>query len=212
MVGKDISDHLAGGKGDRGAGRVDFRSATKESPVAESISGLPFTAMGDVTAAAPPEPDWAWEGYIASGAMTLIAGRPKVGKSTLVFGLIAAMLSGRRFACRETRGRGVLLLTEESADTLVEKARMFGIADHPRLHVLLRRQVQALWQDIIAETRAYCRRHQLDVIVTDTFDKWSGLRGDDENKSGPVLQALEPLMQTAGEGLAVVLVSTQGQR
>jgi hypothetical protein len=50
------------------------------------------------------------------------------------------------------------------------------------------------------------------VIVTDTFDEWSGLRGDDENKSGPVLQALEPLMQTAGEGLAVVLVSTQGQR
>lgn len=38
-----------------------------------------------------------------------------------------------------------------------------------------------------------------------------GLRGDDESKSGPVLEALEPLMRAAGEGLAVLIPLTRKQ-
>lgn len=186
-----------------------IHSATKELPVAERISGLPFSLAGDVIANAPPEPEWVWEGYIAPGEISLIAGRPKVGKSTLVFGLIAAILHGRRFVGRATRGRGVLLLTEEGAGTFAEKARRFGIQDHSRFHVLLRRRTQAGWLEIASEARAYCARHGLDVLVVDTFDKWSGLRGDDENKSGPVIAALEPLMMAAGDNLAVVVISHQ---
>jgi hypothetical protein len=110
---------------------------------------------------------------------------------------------------RSTRGRGVLLLTEEGVTTFAEKARGLRIANHPRFHVLLRRRTQASWPEIVGQARAYCREHDLDVIVTDTFDKWAGLRGDDENKSGPVLQALEPLMQASGDGLAVIVVSHQ---
>jgi 5S rRNA maturation endonuclease (ribonuclease M5) len=209
--GKDISDHLAAG------GTIaelvemtdQILSATKESPVAESISGLPFTLAGDVIAAAPPDPDWIWNGYVAPGEVSLIAGRPKVGKSTLVFGLIAAVLHGRPFAGRQTRGRGVLLLTEEGVTTFAEKARVFGIETHPRFHVLLRRRTQAGWLEVVAEARTYCRKRELDLLVVDTFDKWAGLRGDDENKSGPVLQALEPLMQASGDGLAVIVVSHQ---
>ena len=49
-------------------------SATKGFPVAESISALPFAPMGEVIANAPPEPDWLWTGYVAPGALSLIAG------------------------------------------------------------------------------------------------------------------------------------------
>jgi 5S rRNA maturation endonuclease (ribonuclease M5) len=203
---KDVSDHLASGST---LEELQILSATRESAVAESISGLPFTLAGDVIADAPPEPAWIWEGYVAPGEVSLIAGRPKVGKSTLVFGLIAAILHGRPFVGRSTRGRGVLLLTEEGATTFAEKARAFGIANHPRFHVLLRRQVQASWPEVVGQARAYCREHDLDVMIVDTFDKWAGLRGDDENKSGPVLQALDPLMQASGDGLAVIVVSHQ---
>jgi predicted ATP-dependent serine protease len=132
----------------------------------------------------PPEPNWAWEGYIAPGEISLIGGRPKVGKSTLVFGSIAAMLNSSTFVGRRTRCRGVLLLTEEGLNTIAEKAHTLGIADHPRLHVLLRRQVQAPWPEVVAAAREYCREHNLDVLIVDTWDKWTGLRGDDENKSG----------------------------
>lgn len=103
----------------------------------------------------------------------------------------------------------MLLLSEEGPDTLAEKARLFGIEHHPRFHVLLRRQVQASWPEVVGQSRQYCREHDLDVLVVDTFDKWTGLRGDDENKSGPVSEALEPLMRAAGDELAVVLISHQ---
>jgi 5S rRNA maturation endonuclease (ribonuclease M5)/DNA-binding transcriptional ArsR family regulator len=204
--GKDASDHLAAG---RTVDELVIRSSYRDRSVTNDDSGLPFTRVGDIIANAPPEPDWVWDGYVAPGAVSLLAGRPKVGKSTLLFGLIAAVLRGRPFGGRETRGRGVLLLTEESPDTFAEKARMFGIADDPHFHVLLRRQVQAPWGEVVAQARQYCREHELDVIVVDTFDKWAGLRGDDENKSGPVLGALEPLMQASGDGLAVIVVSHQ---
>jgi hypothetical protein len=119
------------------------------------------------------------------------------------------MLDGQPFVGCRTRCRGVLLLSEEGPDTLAEKARMFGIADHPRFHLLLRRQVQAPWPEVVAGAREYCREHDLDVMVVDTLDKWTGLKGDDENKSGPVLGALESLMQAAGDGIAVALISHQ---
>jgi hypothetical protein len=206
---KDVSDHVTQGGALEELVELGIHSATRESTVAESVSPLPFTRMRDVIANAPSEPAWVWHGYVAPAAVSLIAGRPKVGKSTLVFGFIAAVLEGHRFAGRATRKNGVLLLTEESADTLAEKARRFGVADHPRFHVLLRRRAQVAWPEVAAGARAYCHERELDVIIVDTLDKWSGLRGDDENKSGPMLQALEPLMLAAGEGLAVILVSHQ---
>jgi predicted ATP-dependent serine protease len=187
----------------------ELLSSPRDSSVTKENETLPFTLAGDVVGSAPPEPDWTWDGYSAPGSVTLLAGRPKVGKSTLTFGLVAAVLNAGSFVGRKTRSCGVLLLSEEGPDTFAEKARMFGTSDHPRFHVLLRRQVQAPWPEVVAHVRRYCREHNLGVLVVDTFDKWTGLRGDDENKSGPVLEALDPLMQAAGDGLAVFLVSHQ---
>jgi hypothetical protein len=45
--------------------------------------------------------------------------------------------------------------------------------------------------------------------VIDTWDKWTGLRGDDESKAGAVIEALEPLMLAAGDGLAVLIIAHQ---
>jgi putative DNA primase/helicase len=220
--GKDVAENLAagGGVGELADVTPIFLSATKGLPVAESISAaneesgesglsLPFARVGDVIANAPPEPDWTWQGYLAPESIALLAGRPKVGKSTLVFGLIGAILAGVPFAGRRTRQGGVLLLTEEGTDTIAEKARRFGVADHPDFHLLSRRQAQAAWTIVVAQARAYCRAHGVRVLVVDTLDKWTGLRGDDENKSGVALQAYEPLLLAAGDGLAVVVVGHQ---
>jgi AAA domain len=78
-------------------------SATKESQVAERKSGLPFRTLGQVLENVPPEPDWNWQGYLAPSAVTLLAGRAKVGKSTLIFGLVAAIQDGDPFLDRRTR-------------------------------------------------------------------------------------------------------------
>jgi hypothetical protein len=50
-----------------------------------------FVPFDKLMAYAPPEADWLWEGFLAEGSVTLLAGQPKVGKSTFTFALLAAL-------------------------------------------------------------------------------------------------------------------------
>ena len=67
----------------------------------------------------------------------------------------------------------------------------------------------APWPEVVRQAMAYCTRHELSMLVVDTFDRWVGLRGDAENAAGAVNEALEPLQYAAAAGLAVVVVSHQ---
>lgn len=189
----------------------ELTSASKGlTPWQESNPGsdLPFGLLSAALANVPAEPVWLWDGYLAPGALTLLAGRPKVGKSTLAFGLIAALASGEEFVGLQTKHSGVLLLSEEREGTLAEKARRWDL--NGSIHVLMRHQAHGSpWPQTVAEAVAYCQEHALGVLVVDTFDKWSGLRGDSENSAGAVLEVLEPLQRAAATGLVVLVIAHQ---
>jgi hypothetical protein len=51
--------------------------------------------------------------------------------------------------------------------------------------------------------------HGLDVLMVDTWDKWTGLKGDAENNAGAILEALEPLVGAAGTGLSILICAHQ---
>ena len=140
--------------------------------------------------------------------MTLLAGRPKVGKTTLLFPLIAALEQGRPFLDRPTFATRVLMLSEEREQTLAEKRQLYLDGADPLL-LMRHEQDGRTWPELIEQARAYCAEHEIGVLVIDTWDKWTGLRGDDESKAGAVIEALEPLMLAAGDGLAVLIVAHQ---
>jgi hypothetical protein len=139
-----------------------------------------------------------------------------------LFGLLGALERGESFLDLVTRTTGVLLLSEEPASSLRKKAEQFGLemsvcepeslsrgeTTEPRVHLLRRAQTQGLpWAEIVRQAIAYSLELGLGVLVVDTFDKWTGLRGDDENKTGAVLGALEPLRDAAAAGLAVLIIT-----
>jgi DNA-binding transcriptional ArsR family regulator len=65
------------------------------------------------------------------------------------------------------------------------------------------------WPEVVRLAMTYCHRHELDVLIVDTWDRWTNLRGDSENAAGAVNEALEPLQYAAASGLAVLIVTHQ---
>jgi hypothetical protein len=169
---------------------------------------LAFGPLSSMLENVPQEPAWIWDGYLAPGALTLLAGRPKVGKTMFGFGLFASLVAGEPFCERETRRSGVLLLSEEREGTLAEKARDWSLNGH--VHLLMRHQAnEHEWRAVVAEASDYCELQNLGVLIVDTWDKWTGLKGDAENNAGAVLEALNPLILAAGRGLAVLIMAHQ---
>jgi hypothetical protein len=207
-VGNDASDHLAAG------GRVDeftlaepFRSRSRPYTEGNGIE-LPFRTLGEALRDAPEEPDWVVEGMVARTLVTAVGGRPKVGKTTLAFGLLRAAACGEPFLGGATSQTRALLLTEERHLTLNEKRLLFELADDD-VHVLMRHEALADWSTVVEQAVAYCLDHDLGILVVDTWDKWAELRADAENNAGDTLANLTPLIRAAGAGLAVVIVAHQ---
>jgi AAA domain len=181
------------------------------SPGAATDRVLPFQSLATLVEKAPEEPEWNWRFYLALYVLALLAGRPKVGKSTLVMALLKAALRGEAFLGLEAKARGVLLLTEERRDTLAEKARILGLMDaEVQVYVLARGDVRDTpWPEVVRQAMTFCSEHGIDVLVVDTLDRWTGIRGEAENAAGVVNEAMEPLQYAAAAGLAVLAVSHQ---
>lgn len=62
-------------------------SSIPESGISyEGSLTLPFASLSQALGDVPEEPEWIWNGFVATGAITLIGGKPKAGKATAVFG------------------------------------------------------------------------------------------------------------------------------
>jgi hypothetical protein len=190
------------------ADELDRRSRAAPSKMPDGVD-LPIRSLGTALAGTPDKPEWYWDGYVGPGNVTLIAGRPKVGKSSFLLGLIGAIGAGQPFVGRATRQTRILLLTEERQSALKPKVERFGVADES-LHLLMRHEVSGLrWRAIAEQAATYCPANGIGILVIDTWDKWSGLTGERENSAGDVTEALEPLASAAGQGLGVIIVSHQ---
>jgi hypothetical protein len=214
----DVSDWLAGGGDEGGLGelaraafsesvssRIDssYKSSARDEtkPVPRTLT---FAPISEAIAAAPPSPDWTWYGYGALGSVTGLVARPKDGKTTLVCGLLQAQGEGADFLGLATRSVRTVLLSEERESTLREKVQRWGLGDH--VDVLLRHQARGVpWEEVVRQAVAHAQAVGAAQLVVDTFAAWAGLGGDTENSAGAMLQAAEPLLDAAANGLAVLV-------
>jgi len=202
VEGKDASDHL-----DAGFTPSEF-AICRGGQDAAPRDGLPAVTLADLMASAPEKPEYVLWGYIAKGAITEVAAKPKVGKTRFVMEAVARILVGEEFLGHATFACRVLYMTEESRGSFVAGAKRSGMrASASACHVLMRGSVRSLTWDQIGElVLAYCELHKIDLVVTDTLSDWAGLRGDDENSAGAALAAMAPLRTLADSGRAVIAI------
>jgi hypothetical protein len=182
--------------------------ACRETGSGTESESLPFRPLGDALRDAPEEAAWLVPGMVARTLLTVLGGRPKVGKSTLAFGMLKALAHGEPFLGSPTVQTRALLLTEERQLTLNEKRIAFALADDD-VHVLMRHEAGRDWPSIVEQAVAYCLEQELGVLVVDTWDKWPEFYSDSENNSGDTLTNLQPLMLAAGSDLAVLIAAHQ---
>jgi hypothetical protein len=181
---------------------VESNNPSRAAPVAL----FRFRSPGMLLAATPEQTPWLWQGYLARGALTVLGAREKAGKSSLTWALIAALLSGRDFCGRPTSPTPVVVLTEEPPTSVAEKLERFGIAPDAPLSILTRADVRGRpqWDAVVAAAGAEAERIGAGIIVIDPLAFWAALPPDAENSAGAMTEALRPVLELAGRGLAVL--------
>lgn len=184
--------------------------AARQTPVGkpEPITCLPAVNFGDLLDETPERPEYVWYGYLAKGAITELAAKPKVGKTRLSLEIVRSVLHGETMLGHATFRCPVLYMTEQGHGSFITQTRASHLHDsRDGFHVLLRGPVRRLGWDEVGELAfEYVKEHGIGLVVVDTLSEWASLRGDDENSAGAAMAAMAPLRTIADAGCAVLAV------
>jgi hypothetical protein len=174
---------------------------------ADEAPMLGFVWAAELREATPDEPDWVFESYLAPGALTIVAGKPKAGKSTLAWAVSEAVAAqAPSFLGRRVRGGPVVYVSEEGAGTLRHKLP----ADAP-IRILTRDAAypKPAWRTVVEGAVAEAEHIGAVLIVIDALSFWAGLAEGQEKDSGAMQAVMDVLQAATLDGLAVLLVHHQ---
>lgn len=131
--------------------------------------------------------EWIVEGYGAPGRWTLVAGPPKIGKTTLAYELVMRVARGKPWLRRLIRqGKVLILAVEEHSDDVVHRLRMLGTEG-------LEGQIKIMTgplefsADVLGEIVQYIDEQNIKLVLVDTLAAWWGLQN--ENDASEVLRS-----------------------
>jgi len=167
-----------------------------------------FLSLAELHAATPENPAWVWDGYIAEGTTVLVAGKPKAGKTSLVFGLVRAMCNGvPDFLGRPiAKDCPIVYVSEEGASTLKSK-----LPPHGDIRILTRENAypQPTWPELIEAATQEAIDSGARLIIVDTLRKWARFKSEGEKDASTMQAVLASLDAATNAGIAVLLIHHQ---
>ncbi len=195
--GNDTSDHLRAGK------RLqDFRPIEVEETRPRVYSGLDLAAMKVDT----PRP--VCDGLLYEGCSTLLIGQPKLaGKTTLSLDIARCIIAGEPWCGRQTMRSPVLYLSEQSPHSFnpqVERAGLHAADFHVMYYADF---IGTDWPEIAAFATEAANERGCRVVFIDNYALWVGFTGEQENQSGPAMEAMRPVEQMKAAGITVAILT-----
>jgi hypothetical protein len=172
------------------------------------------STAGEIWADAIPraaeEPcDWIWQGLIKPGNVTLLTSQWKAGKTTLLSILLGLRVAGGMLGGLVVKPGTTLVVTEEDLSLWEARAQKHALGDSvcffPRPFKTIPTEQQ--WQGLLERALTVNRDHGVDLVVIDPLAPF--LRS--ENQARGMLEALLPLGELLGAGMAVVLLHHPGR-
>lgn len=147
--------------------------------------------------------DWLVEEFLSVGSISIIAGDPKAGKSTLIRQLAKSVCRGEPFLGRKVK-QGTVFYTalEEHRPLLKKQFRQIGITENDpiRIHV-----GSPIGRDTLATLEDELSENEVALLVIDTF--LLGLKIKEPNNYSEVNEALTPFRDLARDtGTHIILV------
>ena len=153
-------------------------------------------------AQAGPAFQWLWQGYLATGMVTLFTSRWKTGKTTLLSFLLNRREQGGTLADGAVAAGRTVVVSEEPLGLWMSRADKLGFGAN--VHWCSRpfpvRPDAADWENLILELCG----PDADLIVFDPLAMV--LPGDVENNATAMLAALDPLRLLTSAGKAVLIL------
>jgi AAA domain/Bifunctional DNA primase/polymerase, N-terminal len=176
------------------------------SPKGKSWKGTNFNprSAADLLGAPAPPVEWVWKPYLPEGALVLLAGFMKAGKTTFAYPLIRSVAQGKPFLGSPTQQGGVLVLAvEEHPRDVQRRLERFGVSanDPVEVHTGPLDESPATFTAL----KEYVQDRRIRLVVLDTLPAFWGI--EDENDNAKIGKAVRPWLALAREtGAAVLLV------
>jgi putative DNA primase/helicase len=190
------------------------RDILDESRNAPEGDAFELICMADVD---PVAVRWLWAGRFPVGMISMIAGDPGLGKSTVALDIAATVTRGRPWPDApgdfSEPGSVILLSAEDGLNNTVRPRLDAAEADVSRVHVLngVRQPNGALApfnlkDDLLRLEEVIRRVEDVRLVIIDPISAY--LSDTDDHKNGAVRGLLAPLAEMADRlGFAVILVS-----
>lgn len=159
--------------------------------------------VGDLLSHNFPEPVWAVPNLIPAG-LSILAGRPKLGKSWLALQIAVATGSGGMVLGEQVKRRNVFYLAlEDSERRLQDRLKQQGCPADAA--IMLKTEWLPLIDGGLDHLQGMIEKHEIGLVIVDTLARWAGVRrADDESL---VAQRLSDLQRYAvRQNVAVLLV------
>jgi hypothetical protein len=190
----DVSDWL-----DQGHTKEELLELAEQAPQWAPSPGedrqgrsLRLVRLDDVLQEPEEEVAWLWSQTLPAGGLSVLAAKPKVGKSTLARNLALAIAQGDDFLDRPTtQGPVVYLALEEKRSEVQRHFQKMGATGAEPILV----HFGAAPEEALEELEQAINEHHPALVVIDPIARL--LRVRDWNNYGEVTRALEPVLTLA---------------
>ncbi len=156
-----------------------------------SLTTFSFTTLDDLLAEPKEEINCVVERMLPCGGFSIVAAKPKIGKSTLARNLAVCISIGAPFFARATKqGKVLYLCLEEKRTEVADHFRRMGASGSS---III--HTGATPQDVITALNDAIEAHSPGLVIIDPLSRF--IRVADFSSYGDVTIALEPLIDLA---------------
>ncbi len=148
------------------------------------------------------ELDWLVNGFLTAGGISVFAGPPKAGKSTLVRQLCKAVCRGQPFLTRDCkRGKVLYLALEEQASLLREQYQKLDLTEHDEfyLHIgpITGQSTHADFEAVILDLKP-------SLVVIDTMMLFTKVEDKNYAANNDAIEKLRNIARTTGTHILMI--------